>query len=321
MLLTGVNVLLLGTLLVITEKALRKWGFEPYVRTYPGQYPKSATLPVWAQPDPDLGWVGNTANPDINPQGFRDRKDFSRVDAHSAKDRLMMLGDSFVSGVGSASENLPSQLEPHLQDRYDVFNLGVPGWGVDQMYLAYQRYRDLIRPHIVMLAFIDADIGRVLEAYRVWEQASKPTFAVENGELVRRGPISERERFLSSVMSQSIVFSLAMQQIYLRTEARAIGEHIFRRLAAETQQRHEEFIVVRIPMVRSLSRIDVLQRPMDYAALFAATHATYLDPSRELRSVPDWATRLYLPDGHMSVAGDQFLATYIYTRVFESRPR
>ena len=72
-------------------------------------------------------------------------------------------------------------------------------------------------------------------------------------------------------------------------------------------------------MVRGLNFIDSAQMPMNYHDLFTRTHVKYLDPSTDIRAVPDWVTRFYVPDGHMSVAGDQFLATYIYKRVFEGR--
>jgi hypothetical protein len=320
-LLLGINVLSIGVLLFTAEKALRIYGFTPYLRTFPGQHADKANTPKWLQRDPILGWVGNKTNPEINPQGFRDRKDFNRIDLHSVKLRVMILGDSFIYGANRASENLPSQLQSKLQERYEVFNLGVPGWGIDQMYLAYEQYKDIIRPNVVILAFIDVDVRRVLEAYRVWEGLNKPSFAVEKGDLVPRGPISESQILLKKLMSRSIIFSFIMQQIYLMKDARAIVEHIFLRMIKETQQRNEEFVLVRIPITKSLNYIDSVQIPMNYAALFMDTDVIYLDPSEEMRELQNWATHLYLPGGHMSVAGDQFLTNYIYRRVFENRTR
>lgn len=320
-LLLGINVLSIGILLFIAEKALRIWGFTPYLRTFPGQHPDNANNPKWAQRDPILGWVGNKTNPEINPQGFRDRKDFNRTDLNSAKVRVMILGDSFVYGANRASENLPSQLQSKLHDRYEIFNLGVPGWGIDQMYLAYEQYKDLIRPNVVILAFIDVDVSRVLEAYRAWERLNKPSFAVENGDLVSRGPISESQMFLNKLMSRSIVLSFMMQQIYLMKDARAIVEHIFLRMIKETQRRNEELVIVRIPTTNRLDYIDFVLIPTNYADLFIDKDVMYLDPTDEIRRYPNWLDHFYLPDGHMSLAGDQFLANYIYRRVFENRTR
>ena len=97
----------------------------------------------------------------------------------------MILGDSFIWGPGvGVEQNLPNLLQTRLKDRYKIFNLSVPGWGIDQMYLAYQQYKDIINPDIVILAFIDRDVNRVLEAYRIWEGLNKPCFTIRNGELV-----------------------------------------------------------------------------------------------------------------------------------------
>jgi hypothetical protein len=92
-------------------------------------------------------------------------------------------------------------------------------------------------------------------------------------------------------------------------------------MVRETQRRNEEFVIVRIPTANRLDFVDFVQIPTNYADLFKDTHVIYLDPSEEIREFPNWAAQFYLPDGHMSVAGDQFLSNYIYGRVFENRTR
>jgi hypothetical protein len=303
----------------MAEKALRIWGFAPYVRTFPGQHADKANTPKWAEREPILGWVANKANPGINPQGFRDAKDFNRIDFDSRRTRVMILGDSFIYGANRAIDNIPSQLQSKLHDQFEIFNLGVPGYGIDQMYLAYEQYKYAIRPHMVILAFIDVDVSRVLEAYRVWEGLNKPSFTVKNGNLVSRGPISESHRLLNELTSKSVLFSLLMRQIYLMKDARAIVEHIFLRMLKETQRRNEQFVVVRIPATNRLNHIDFVPMPTNYAEVFVKTEVMYLDPSEEIRKVPNWSNRFYLPDGHMSAAGDQFLADYIHKQMFENR--
>jgi hypothetical protein len=71
-------------------------------------------------------------------------------------------------------------------------------------------------------------------------------------------------------------------------DARAIVEHIFLRIIKETQQRNEEFVLVRIPITKSLNYIDSVQIPMNYADLFIDTDVTYLDPSEEIRNLQNW---------------------------------
>ena len=94
---------------------------------------------------------------------------------------------------------------------------------------------------------------------------------------------------------------------------------MFRDLMKETERRREEFVVIRIPMAHGLNYIDAVPMAVEYADLFTNNHARYLDPLPEMRAIPNWVAQLYLPDGHMSVAGDHFLADYLYKRVFENR--
>ena len=115
-------------LLLAAEGAMRRvWSdYTFYQRTEPGQYAdRTFGARSWPRKDADLGWVLDDRPTDFysdagraapaykpNPQGFRDAKDFAAVDLHSGKRRIMVLGDSFVFGVGvDAKDAIPSVLE------------------------------------------------------------------------------------------------------------------------------------------------------------------------------------------------------------------
>ena len=230
------------------EFYLREQGFRPYLRTFPG-YHRSDPIAGLVS-DPVLGWTSNTKGPEINQQGFRNASDFNKIDLNSGKRRIMILGDSFMWGAGvRMEENAPSLLQTKLGDSYECFNLGVPGWGIDQMYLSYQRYKDLIKPDVVILSFIDDDVNRVLEAFRNREHVSKPSFLLKNEKLIYRTSASKIELILNRFMQRSVFFSLFIREIYLMKEARPIVRQIFHNMVQETQQRNEKFVLVRIPMV------------------------------------------------------------------------
>ena len=156
-----------------------------YVRSYPGQH-EDRKVP-WMKRDPDLGWVLDRANSQlenrhshyrfnyrVNREGFRNAVDFASLSSHTTKTRIMLLGDSFAFGLFLEEEDtLSSILESKLGENYEVFNMGISGWGIDQMLLAYQKYTDVIRPDIVVLAYIDNDISRVMQAYRQFEHINK----------------------------------------------------------------------------------------------------------------------------------------------------
>ena len=182
-----VNVTAIAIGCFFAEVYLRVDGHKPYIRTSPGQYQNDTNAADYAQFDSVLGWTSKKDNPEMNQQGFRDAKDFYRSDSGLDRTRVLILGDSFMWGAGvGRDENVPNLLQTQLKDKYDVFNLSAPGWGIDQMYLAYQQYKDVLNPHIVILAFIDDDVDRVLEAYRRFEGYNKPSFAIKDGQLVLR---------------------------------------------------------------------------------------------------------------------------------------
>jgi len=55
------------------------------------------------------------------------------------------------------------------------------------MLISYKKYRDAVKPHIVIMLYIDFDIHRVFQAYRWSEGMNKPSFTVRKNKLVLRG--------------------------------------------------------------------------------------------------------------------------------------
>ncbi|HZX13757.1 MAG TPA: hypothetical protein VFF49_05080 [Thermodesulfobacteriota bacterium] len=310
----------LFTALFIGEIYRRMKGFHPYIRTFPGQYQNKPKAEKWAHPDPLLGWTIIPKYTEIIPQGFRDTKDFNKVDLNSGEIRVMILGDSFMYGVGvQADENVPNLLQGKLIGKYEFFNLGMRGWGIDQMYLAYKKYKDVIDPNIVILAYIDDDVRRVLEAYRRGEGFNKLSFTIENGRLVPRRSMSQSQMLLNAIMEKNVFFSLLMRYIYLIKDVRSVVSYMFLDIAKETQQKKVKFVVVRIPTKDFANYNIISQRLYDFEDLFRGTDVLYLEPFKEIRQIPSWTVDLYLNDrgGHLSEAGNQLLSDYVYRHVFK----
>lgn len=99
--------------------------------------------------DPELLFrvVPSASRPDINRQGFRERE----FPPKGAKKRLLVVGDSFVMGNNvKPDETLPSQLQ-RLLPEWEVFNLGVLGYGPDQELLRLQQDGLPLQPDAVLL--------------------------------------------------------------------------------------------------------------------------------------------------------------------------
>ncbi len=80
--------------------------------------------------------------------------------------RVALVGDSYTFGEEVSYVNSwAAQLEKLLPKGCRVLNFGVPGYGVDQMYLRYIKDVPSWEPRVVILAFIDGDIERTMSVY------------------------------------------------------------------------------------------------------------------------------------------------------------
>ena len=80
----------------------------------------------------------------------------------------------------SDHETFPHVLEQLLAPA-EVVNLGVHGYGHDQMLLRYRAEGRRYAPDLVLLGFVADDVGRNLLAFRDY---AKPRFLLEGGALL-----------------------------------------------------------------------------------------------------------------------------------------
>jgi hypothetical protein len=106
------------------------------------------------------------------------------------KTRIALVGDSFTFGEDVPYEDSWGHLlEKILGPEFEVLNFGVPGYGVDQAYLRYEKDVRRWKPKIVILGFIAHDIERTMTVYTSlnyphWDMPfSKPRFILRDGDL------------------------------------------------------------------------------------------------------------------------------------------
>ena len=308
----------------LAEVVLRHRGLDLWGRTYPGATGGARQRAAWVRIDPTLGWVSGSPPPEYNAQGFRDAKDFDRVDRASPHVRVMVLGDSFMVGAGLRREQIvPVLLERRLGKAAEVYNVAVAGWGIDQMYLAFQRYHDRIDPHVVLLAYIDDDVRRVLDAFRKHEAVTKPLLAWDGERIgLRTRGASRSEAIASAMMVRSVVVSRAMEKLYLARDARPLISAIFREMAQATQARGQRLVVVRVPTQNSEDLTRLLTGGFYRFERVLEQHgALWLEPLDEMVQTPQWRERFYLSGagrGHLSAEGAVWLADYLQDRWVEA---
>jgi hypothetical protein len=96
---------------------------------------------------------------DTNAYGFRGPD----WDLSANRKNVVILGDSFAMGWGVQWEQTMGKiLEKELQKTdpaYQVINLAISGWSLDQIIRAFELYKDLFKPVAVVYAFCANDIN------------------------------------------------------------------------------------------------------------------------------------------------------------------
>lgn len=166
-------------------------------------------------PDEDFGWMlGNGRGSQnwlyfIGNQGIRTARAGEVLSAEPRPCRIAIVGDSYTFGENVAFEDTwGNVLESALQGHCQVLNFGVPGFGVDLMYLRYLRDVRPWHPDIVILAFISDNVARTMGVYSflIFPDAgvpfTKPRFVIRNDELqiVNRPLLTAREVFTLSAI-------------------------------------------------------------------------------------------------------------------------
>jgi hypothetical protein len=116
-----------------------------------------------------------------NQFGLRGPDDV-RLEKTSTRKRVLVLGDSYVWGVGASQEELFTTSEVYGPND-ELINCGVSGYGTDQEYLFYLRTGQKFDVDQVVVAFTlynDVENNLASKQYSYL----KPYFTLNNGELV-----------------------------------------------------------------------------------------------------------------------------------------
>jgi len=93
----------------------------------------------------------------INSEGFRDSKfSFHYSKSDTNRNNIFMIGDSFIFGVGvDYSNSIPARTEFYLQNNgvkiSDVWNLGTPGYSIQQYIYTLENYMQYADPSTVVI--------------------------------------------------------------------------------------------------------------------------------------------------------------------------
>jgi GDSL-like Lipase/Acylhydrolase family len=129
-----------------------------------------------------------------NSMGIRGKIEYSYA-RKPGKQRIVLLGDSFTFGAEVADDQTFSRyLESNLENT-EVLNLGVQGYGHDQMLLYLREEGVKYHPDVVILGFTFIDVYRNIEKFFAY---AKPRFKLASGELkLTNVPVPSPEQVLA----------------------------------------------------------------------------------------------------------------------------
>lgn len=107
---------------------------------------------------------------------------------------VLLYGDSFAGCAVRGEDCFEGILNSNREfsAKYYLINYGVGSYGLDQIYLLYEKTIGLYDNPIVVFSLLDADIDRCLLTMR---EGQKPYFTMINGQLALRGlPIETDQR-------------------------------------------------------------------------------------------------------------------------------
>jgi hypothetical protein len=205
-------------MLLLAEGMLRLYRpFRPVPRTYVGENKNRGSRDMIA--DAVLGWK---FRPNFNgfyqsnAQGFRAAPHF---DPNPPRKIIALAGESFTYGLFVEYQKTFAWLiETGLPGSY-VDNMGIPGFGLDQIWLTVRTQALPLHPQLVAVAFNIGDLTSSEEAYRPIEGYNKPTFKLVDGRLVPKTAEDRPNSLVRFMQRHSSVWRV------VRLAARTLGYH------------------------------------------------------------------------------------------------
>ena len=289
--------------------------------------------------DSQLGWVnmknrraidryGPNKSATHNALGLRATREYTAA-IPAGRYRIIFLGDSFTYGVGVGDAGTyPAQLET-LAPSIEAVNMGVAGYGIDQMYLLYMRERRRLYTNLLVLAFIGDDLRRMkLTAFLT--QNPKPRLFLSRDRLTvtnvpvptwglaaRTGWLEEFPNSLVLVQILRSVYEMFIQDY----DPLPVAERVFAELNNVAAENHQRFAVVYLPAKSDLAsdRQSPAARQLQDSA--ARDHIPFFDLTSSFKAaLTRESVPLFGKDVHYSEAGYKAVAELLLNELRKEFP-
>lgn len=242
-------------------------------------------------------WLSYKAVFTINADTLNERFDYQQEKPPGVY-RILTLGDSFTFGLGvSTNDNWPEQLEDLLNrekpcplvKKFEVINLGVPGYGVEYISHRYETRGVKYNPDLLVWLESGADFDRVNELLEEYGDKYEPMTAQVRMSLWLQG-------------GETPAWGLGVKELY--------NDYTYKQLSDMVAKSWQEFFALRgnVPvLVATFSNVP--DDKIEQLKLWTNNqkNVTLLD------SLPNITLAKYkLPDEHPNVVGHQMIAQNIY---------
>lgn len=289
---------------------------------------------------PELGWsnlknhrvphrYGENNHATHNSQGFRGKADYSR-DIPSDRYRIISLGDSFTYGVDvDDRDTFPAQLEvacPAIQS----VNMGVAGYGIDQVYLWYMSEGVRLDTDLLLFAFIEDDFSRMkMNAFLT--KNPKPQLVLQGdtlkpvnipvptwGDAGSTGWLEEFPNRTALVQILRKVYNTYIE----RYDVFPVAERVFEVMNDCSQQRNQKFVLVYLPSKKDFANDQETDVAREVQRIAERKQIAFLNLMGAFKSLPpEELARLFVPDGrHYSKHGNRFVAEKLLENIRQDFP-
>jgi hypothetical protein len=273
--------------------------------------------------DPFIGWT--LPKTPTNPLGAVTNKIYIPNYAHPA---VLFVGDSFVEGVTPFEDRIPQSLEAQLKT--PVYNLGMSGYGLDQIYLRLQQAAFPFKYPAAIVGMATVDLDRSIMGFRT---GPKPYFSVEENRLVLRGvPMPKDPRrwlkkyppeigsYAARLLSRQLRLihgGNPLEVVYLRDEKKRVNAKILEQLAEESSARRMPLYFVLFYNKPELEyegwRERFLKDELNLRKIPYLDTKPLLLSQSESHKLP--ISNYYAADGHLSAEGNRVVAAALAERL------
>ena len=290
----------------------------------------------------------------INAEGVRVSYDEGSLPTVDGKTQIAIIGDSFTFGDEVRyEETWGYHLDQLLGEKFQVLNYGVPGYGLGQTLLRYEKDVARSNPNVVILGFIDDDLFRTMTVYPFLHAPSwtglvaKPRFAIQGGKLTiikechhdieqffSAGSVSElpfleydrayqasdwERRWYHISYLARLFISLGSSASVLTTE---VSDEALVSVNAALLKRFAESVISRgaVPLIIYFPNLNNFNQRSSYSFLakrvLQEAGLPYLDPTACLLEVP--LSIRFQPGGHYTAQGNAAVAKCLVDAVREA---